>query len=135
MNSPKIYVACLAAYNNGQLHGAWIDATQDADTIQEAIEAMLEASPQPESEEYAIHEYEGFGKIKLSESESIDTVADLAQAIEEHGEAFECFYQNESFDSVSDAVEAFKECYSGEYKSKADWAESYLEETIIHGEF
>jgi antirestriction protein len=25
---PRIYVACLAAYNNGNLHGAWIDATQ-----------------------------------------------------------------------------------------------------------
>ncbi|WP_163535891.1 antirestriction protein ArdA, partial [Klebsiella pneumoniae] len=22
-NSPRIYVACLAAYNNGYLHGAW----------------------------------------------------------------------------------------------------------------
>ena len=25
---PRIYVACLAAYNNGILHGAWIDAAQ-----------------------------------------------------------------------------------------------------------
>ena len=24
---PRIYVACLAAYNNGILHGAWIEAT------------------------------------------------------------------------------------------------------------
>lgn len=26
---PRIYVACLAAYNNGSLHGRWIDADQD----------------------------------------------------------------------------------------------------------
>ena len=26
---PRIYVACLAAYNNGHLHGAWIDAAQE----------------------------------------------------------------------------------------------------------
>ena len=25
---PRIYVACLAAYNNGILHGAWIEATE-----------------------------------------------------------------------------------------------------------
>ena len=25
----RIYVADLAAYNNGKLHGVWIDATQD----------------------------------------------------------------------------------------------------------
>lgn len=23
---PSIYVACLAAYNNGYLHGMWLDA-------------------------------------------------------------------------------------------------------------
>lgn len=23
---PRIYAACLAAYNSGYLHGAWIDA-------------------------------------------------------------------------------------------------------------
>jgi hypothetical protein len=26
--APKIYVACLASYNNGILHGKWIDAVQ-----------------------------------------------------------------------------------------------------------
>lgn len=29
----RIYVACLAAYNNGILHGAWIDADQDVDDM------------------------------------------------------------------------------------------------------
>ena len=29
--TPKIYVACLASYNAGILHGRWIDADQDAD--------------------------------------------------------------------------------------------------------
>jgi Antirestriction protein (ArdA) len=31
MTAPRIYVACLAAYNNGRLHGEWIDADQPAD--------------------------------------------------------------------------------------------------------
>lgn len=43
----RIYVACLAAYNNGFLHGRWIDATADADEMQEEISAMLRASPCP----------------------------------------------------------------------------------------
>lgn len=29
MENPAIYVADLAAYNNGILHGVWIDATKD----------------------------------------------------------------------------------------------------------
>lgn len=44
---PRIYVACLASYNNGCLHGAWIDADQDADAIRTEIRAMLKASPYP----------------------------------------------------------------------------------------
>ncbi|WP_024353472.1 antirestriction protein ArdA [Brevundimonas naejangsanensis] len=44
-SSPRIYVACLAAYNNGFLHGAWIDADQDADQIRVEIAAMLARSP------------------------------------------------------------------------------------------
>ncbi len=41
----RIYVACLAAYNSGYLHGVWIDATADIDDIQDQINSMLESSP------------------------------------------------------------------------------------------
>ena len=66
---PRIYVACLAAYNevgassvrgtddqpNGRLHGAWIEADQGEDYIRERVRAMLDTSPEPVSEEWAIH--------------------------------------------------------------------------------
>ncbi len=42
----RIYVACLASYNSGILHGAWIDALQDASAIRNEIKAMLDASPE-----------------------------------------------------------------------------------------
>lgn len=41
----KIYVADLAAYNNGILHGVWIDATQEIDDIQQQINELLPNSP------------------------------------------------------------------------------------------
>lgn len=41
----KIYVACLAAYNNGYLHGEWIDATQDVDSIYSTRIQMRSAIP------------------------------------------------------------------------------------------
>ena len=64
--TPKIYAASLSDYNAGVLHGAWIRADQDEDKIEEAITAMLERSSQPGAEEWAIHDYEGFGSIQLS---------------------------------------------------------------------
>lgn len=51
---PRIYVACLAAYNNGRLHGRWIDANTP-DEIWREVSAMLRASPEPDAEEWAIH--------------------------------------------------------------------------------
>ena len=43
----RIYVACLAAYNNGILHGKWIDAHQDEIAIFDEINLMLKSSPIP----------------------------------------------------------------------------------------
>ena len=51
----RIYVACLAAYNDGKLHGQLINANQDADCIYEEIREMLSESPVPNAEEWAIH--------------------------------------------------------------------------------
>jgi antirestriction protein len=56
-DTPRIYVACLAAYNNGYLHGRWIDANCDADNIRADIKSMLSQSPMAKievCEEWAI---------------------------------------------------------------------------------
>jgi antirestriction protein len=47
---PEIYVACLASYNSGQLHGEWINAAQDADILEEEILLkVLMTSPEMEN--------------------------------------------------------------------------------------
>ncbi|MDO7837100.1 antirestriction protein ArdA [Sphingobium sp. HBC34] len=38
---PRIYVACLAAYNNGILHGTWIDAAQEPWALWDEVRASL----------------------------------------------------------------------------------------------
>lgn len=45
--SPRIYVASLSDYNNGVLHGAWIDAEQDAEDIAAEVAEMLRGSKYP----------------------------------------------------------------------------------------
>jgi len=54
LDTPRIYVACLAAYNNGRLHGRWIEAA-DPHEVWEQVSAMLAASPESDAEEWAIH--------------------------------------------------------------------------------
>lgn len=50
----RIYVADLAAYNNGKLHGVWINACDDLDDIQDQINKMLSESPEEFAEELRI---------------------------------------------------------------------------------
>jgi antirestriction protein len=124
----RIYVADLAAYNNGILHGVWINATQELDDIQEQISQMLEASPIGDAEEYAIHDYEGFGTYSVSEYEGIQSLHEVACFIEEHGEiAGELLSQ--FGDNIEDAQKAIEENYSGCYASLADYAEELTEDT------
>lgn len=75
---PRIYVASLSDYNNGHLHGSWISASQTPERIYGEIHQMLAASPSPNAEEWAIHDYEGFDPRFLAETENINTISRIA---------------------------------------------------------
>lgn len=122
-----IYVACLASYNAGELHGLWIDATQELDDIQADIATMLEYSPSFDAEEYAIHDYQGFGDIRIGEHESLEKVRDLAIAISEHEEAFSIWW---NLFGQYDETANFEDEYLGKYDSKSDYVWERLESTI-----
>lgn len=126
-DGPRIYVAALAAYNNGKLHGEWIDANQDPAEIREEIQEMLKTSPERNEEEWAIHDYEGFGKIKIGEFEDIDKVSKIAEMIEKHGKVFAGVYSY--LGDLDDAIEAMEERYLGQFKSLEDWAYQWAEDT------
>ncbi len=123
----RIYVADLAAYNAGHLHGVWIDATLNVDDIQDQINAMLAASPVEGAEEYAIHDYEGFGSYSLHEYAGIQSAHEVACFIEEWP-AFGAALL-EHMGSIEDARRAAEEDYCGCYHSLADYAQELTEET------
>lgn len=127
-SSIRIYVACLAAYNNGILHGRWIDANQDEESIREEINDMLKASPIPNAEEWAIHDYEGFEGMNLSEYESIEDVTRYADLIEKHGEAYAAYAGFVGDDYATE--EHFQEDYSGEWDSEEAFAQNLAEEMM-----
>ena len=128
-DTPRIYVACLASYNAGILHGEWIGAT-DADEIREAIQNMLSESREPIAEEYAIHDYEGFGGIRLSEFEDIDRVAESGRLIAEHGPAFAAYANHVGVDYATE--ESFQEAFCGEYETERAYAEELFDELYLH---
>jgi antirestriction protein len=118
----KIYVADLKAYVNGKLHGVWIDAM--ADDIQEQINDMLKLSPEGFAEEWAIHDYEGFGDVSLSEYQGIDSVRDIACFLfeyDEFGAALLDYWRND--------IEDAEGGYQGLYDSLADYAQAITEDT------
>ncbi|WP_414590041.1 antirestriction protein ArdA [Scytonema sp. PCC 10023] len=53
--APQIYIACLAAYNAGKLHGSWVTVDGDADDLEGEIKKIIATSPEPDAEEWAIH--------------------------------------------------------------------------------
>jgi antirestriction protein len=129
INTPRIYVACLAAYVNGSLHGEWIDVDRDSDEIHKDIKAMLSRSLMAKiqaCEEWAIHSYEGFKGITIEEYESIDRVIELAQKLKEHGEAFAAYLDHYNLEDIND----FEDRYQGSYESKKAFTEEHYSELI-----
>ena len=129
-DTPKIYVRCLAAYNAGILHGAWIDANQDADCILEEIQAILASSPIPKAEEGAIHDHEGFCGLSIHEYADITRVAELAQLIDEHGSAFAAYADHVGADYATE--EGFQDAYCGEWDSEQAYGENLFDELYAH---
>lgn len=140
--TPRIYVASLSDYNNGILHGRWIDCI-DVDQIQTEIAEMLRSSHYPNvevehpdtgemvpsAEEWAIHDVEGL-PFK-GEHIDLDKIVEYAEAIddmdESEVEAFDAFIDNGCSNEVD--VDAFRDAYQGCWDSLADYAENWFEDT------
>jgi len=124
--TPRIYVADLAAYTHGRLHGVWLDATRDAEELWADIRAMLASSPEPLAEEFAILDHEDFTGYPLGEHENLAFVSRLAKGIAEHGQAFAAYADwNRQADPE---LEHFAEAHEGTYPTREAWAEEVANE-------
>lgn len=123
--SPKVWVGCLAAYNSGDLHGEWIDATDDAEDIDAAIRSMLTRSPVPFAEEADIFDTDEFCG-HTPKSCTGEAIAELGTFIEEYGEVGGVVLSHFGGD-LEEATEALTERAAGEYKSLEDFAAEQIE--------
>lgn len=124
-HTPKIWTASLSDYNAGVLHGAWIDAAREPADIEADITAMLASSHEPDAEEWAIHDYEDFGPIRLGEYESLADVSRIALGITEHGMAYAAWVAHHGEHPEHDD---FEDCYLGEWDNLDDYAQNYADE-------
>lgn len=117
--TPAIYVASLADYNAGRLHGAWMSADQEPDELLIATESMLAASPEAVAEEWAIHDYENFAGVQIGEFARFATVAHLACGIRTYGPAFAIFANYVGHDEADYA--SFEASYAGLWEDPKDY--------------
>lgn len=138
--TPKIYVACLASYNNGILHGKWIEATSDPDEMRAEIAEMLRSSPcpnitladgTPSAEEWAIHDFEGLPS-NLGEYTSLDTIAEIVALTEDFSHIDESALMAiiENFHDPDTARTELDENFVGIYPSFKDYAYEVADETL-----
>ena len=144
----KIYVACLASYNNGVLHGRWIDASSDVEEMQAEVDAILRESKfpnvkvehpdtgemVPSAEEFAIHDFDGIPST-LGEYCGLQAIADYVEFVEEcedvagdnAAELAKAMIDNwHSVDSAKDELENF----AGIYDSFREYADDAADEMI-----
>lgn len=126
----KLYVSCLAAYNQGHLHGAWVtlDGDGDVDAVCEAIRAMLAQSrPVPHAEEWAVHDSEGWGDFEVGEYPNLDHLVAVDALIEDHGGLVTTYWDRVRCE-VDELGQQFSESYVGTYASLSAWGQEVLDE-------
>lgn len=132
-DNPSVYVRCISAYNNGFLHGLWLDAARDVAEVREDINWMLSWSPvvyQETCQEWAIHDYEDFGGYSVSETPELEILSKVAQGIVEYGEAFSEYLDRYCIDSRTDweqVYDNFSCDYLGHYNSEVEFVEENQE--------
>jgi antirestriction protein len=133
----RIYVASLSDYNNGVLHGVWIDLEFTSEKeIMEQIEKMLADSPYAkkygeEAEEWAVHDYEG---VEIEgENPDLEKLLEQVQIREEVGDtAWEGYV--DMVGSFYATKSGFEDAYRGVWKSKEEYAEEFFENVYSFGD-
>ena len=99
----RIYVASLSDYNDGRLHGVWLDATAEPDEL---------------------------GPLRLGEYEDLATISQIGQGIATHGPAF-AHWASVCGTDDRDELGRFDDVYLGHWDSIEDYAEELLDDLGI----
>lgn len=132
--NPRVFVTCLAAYNNGTLHGEWVDVTSEPDDLREAIQRVLRTSPEPGAEEWFYTDWQGLPESIAGEYADPADLSAWAREVEEaetsglDAKAFWAYVDDQHRPEIEGIAERAHEDYVGLYESRADFAQELIEQ-------
>lgn len=144
-NNRRIFLGCMACYNNGRLIGEWLDL--DDYTLEEMearAKEIVDKSPCLDGEEYDIQDYEGFGNLlggfspSLIKAYAIHDALDIAEDIAENEgidpDLFLAFLDVEGYDDLimdhpKQAIDRYRDKYAGTFDTLENWAVEHLQDT------
>jgi antirestriction protein len=132
---PKVWVGCLACYNEGELIGEWIDATEAGDFTTAQLHANANVTIEPrygDHEELWVMDHEGFGGFLTGECspDEAQRIAEQIEAIPDYvpAEAVAA-YLGDTGDSLDDLeMSDFEESYNGEHDSEKAFAQELADD-------
>ena len=85
----RVYVACLACYNEGKINGQWMTADEleiawEHDWVDESTDKRI-LCPHDEHEEWAIHDYDGdVSRLNMGEHPDIPELIEHMNALDDY---------------------------------------------------
>lgn len=123
---PRVWIGSLSDYNNGSLHGEWMNADVEEAELIAQIHAMLARAEEQPAEEWMIFDSENFVGYRVGEWEDLDTLTRVARGIAEHGPAFAALAELHGGNPA--VLEHFDEIFLGAYDSREAWAQSVVDD-------
>ncbi len=133
---PTNWVGALSAYNDGTLHGGWLDLEQveDGGAWRQACDRLIATSPEPRDARIRVLDATGLGR-RLGQDPAAEDVVELGRAARDlAGEAlpaFEAWIERTDWTpdhhGAGEALQRFRRCFLGRFPSLESWAHRRLE--------
>ena len=131
----RVWIGCLACYNEGRLCGEWYDADEAGEVTVEQIHATWN-EPLPKyvatHEELWCLDTDGFGTLLTGECSPCEAqrIAELVADIDDDDRDALSAYMADRGESLDDQlIDRFRDAYQGRADSERDYAMDYAEET------
>lgn len=135
---PKVWLGSEGAYAAGRLVGDWYAAEDAEDVTVADLYRGNGEEPDPDAgDEVAVMDHEGFDigdHVTLSPAQAVELAQDFETVEADHGEegveAYKAMIRDQGFGDHKPGPDEFSEAYAGDYDSREEWAERFIDDSI-----